>query len=379
MEQVFLFAEFDLEFVLQVFEQFLRVAFDDLGDAHHRRAALADYRQVDRDRHRAVGVHEERLPGLLRVVAAGRHDFDFDLLGGVVVDAGDFDLVLFGRLLDRGDQALGGGGGRNFADDQLAAVDVDLRPEGDLAVAVLVFADIHHPALLEIGVELEGLAAQLADLGVEKFVEVVRHDAGGHAHRDAVAAQHQQRGNLHRQHHRLLAAPVVGVDEFGDVVVEQHLAPHRRQAAFDVTRRGGGTAGQRVAEVPLLGDEVFLVGQHHQRVADRGVAVRMKVHGVADHVGCLVGAPVVDFVERPEDAALDRLQTVVDVGDGAVLDYVAGVFEKVAVHHGAEVFVGAALADRRDRRLVRNLFRIERFRLDVLRFVTHISALPGSS
>ncbi|MPM79347.1 hypothetical protein SDC9_126380 [bioreactor metagenome] len=207
----------------------------------------------------------------------------------------------------------------------------------------------------------------------------MRHDPGGHADRDAVAAEHQERRDFHRQHHRLLASPVVGVHEFGDVVVEQHLAPHRRKTALDITRRGGGTAGQQVAEVPLFGDEIFLVRQHHQRVADRSVAVRMVVHGVADHVGGFVGASVVDLVERPEDAPLDRLQAVVHVGNRAVFDHIAGVFEEVPVHHGAEIFVGAALADRRDRRFVRKFFRIDRFRLLIFRFFTHTSALPGSS
>ena len=300
------------------------------------------------------------------------------MLRRVIVDAGDFDFVLFGRLLDRSDQAFSRGRGRNLPDDQLAAVDVDLRAQRDLAVAVLIVADIHQAALLEIRKQLERLAAQLADLGIQELVEIVRHDLRRHADRNAVAAEHQQRRNLHRQHDRLLAAAVVGVDELRDVVVEQHLAPHRRQAAFDVTRCGGGTSGQDIAEIPLLRNEVLLVRKHHERIPDRRIAVRMKVHRVADHVRRLVGAPVVDLVERPENAALHRLQAVVHIRNRAVLDDVARVLEEVLVHHFAEVLVAAAVADGRDRRLVRR-FRFDLFDLGLFRFVTHISALPDWS
>jgi hypothetical protein len=48
----------------------------------------------------------------------------------------------------------------------------------------------------------------------------------------------------------------------------------------------------------------------------------------ADDVGDLVEAAVVHFLQRVEDAALDGLEAVVDVRDGALEDDVAGVVEK---------------------------------------------------
>jgi hypothetical protein len=52
------------------------------------------------------------------------------------------------------------------------------------------------------------------------------------------------------------------------------------------------------------------------------------LHGVADDVGHFVEAPVVLLLQRMEDAALDRLEPVVDVGDGALEDDVARVVQK---------------------------------------------------
>ena len=82
------------------------------------------------------------------------------------------------------------------------------------------------------------------------------------------------------QRDRLLVAAVVAGNEIGDLVVEDFGARQFGQAAFDVARRGGEVAGENVAEIALAFDEIALVGQHHQRVADGGVAVRMILHGV---------------------------------------------------------------------------------------------------
>ena len=391
VEQVLLLGEVDFQFALQVFQQLVGVAAQHFGDAHLHRAVFTDHGHIHRDRHRTVGVHVKPLHRLFRIVAAGRHHLDFHLVGGVVIHARNLDFVLFGGFFDRCDQCFGGGGRRNFTDDQVAADDFDLRAQRDLAVAVVVLAHIHQPALLEIGIKLELLSPQHRDFGFEQLVEVVRHDLGRHADRDAVAAQHQQRRDLRRQRYRLHAAPVVGVDELGDVVVEQHLMAERRKAALDVTPRRSRAAGQDVAEIALPGDVILLVGQHHQRILDRSVAVRMIVHGVADHVRDLVGASVVDLIERPEHTALHRLQSVVHIGNRAVLDHIAGVFKEVPVHHGPEIVVIAAVALGGNavriavfRRIVvfGNDFGVERNRrvqFVLFRFVTHICALPGCS
>ena len=360
--------QFQLPF--QVVEQFFRVPLDDLGHAHDAGPAFPDHGQIHRYRFGAVGVHVQRLPGLFQIVAPGGDDFDFRLGAGIIPDAGNLDLVLFGGFFDGADEAFGGAHRRDLADHQLPVffIQLDLGPQDDPAVAVGVFRNIHQAPLTEVRIDGEGLMPEFADLGLEQFAEVVRQDRGRHAHGDAVAAQHEKTRDLHRKHHGLLAPAVVGVHELRQVVVEKDLPSQLGKAALDVPRSRRGTARDGVPVVPLLDDVVFLVGQHHQRVADGGVPVGVIVHHVADDVGRLVGPAVVDLLERPEDAALDRLQAVVHVGDRPVLDDIRGVVQKIPVHHGPQIGVIAPLID--------GFFAFAGFRLGDLRvffgFVTHI-------
>ena len=64
--------------------------------------------------------------------------------------------------------------------------------------------------------------------------------------------------------------------------------------------------------------------------------MRMVLHCVADDVGDLDEAPVVLVVQRPKNAALDRLEAVRQVRDGAVADDVGGVVEEAAVDAAME-------------------------------------------
>ena len=153
-----------------------------------------------------------------------------------------------------------------------------------------------------------------------------------HADGDAFRAEHEQQRQFAGQGDRLLVAAVVAGHEIGDLVVEKFRARQFGQPAFDVAGRGGRVAGENVAEIALAFDQIAFVGQHHQRVADGGVAVRMILHGVADDIGHLDEAAVVLLVQRPENAPLHRFEAVGQIGNGAVADDVGGVVQKAAVH-----------------------------------------------
>ncbi len=172
----------------------------------------------------------------------------------------------------------------------------------------------------------------------------MRQDARGESDGDALRAEHEEEGELGREDDGLLLAAVVGRNEFGEIVVEELRGGQVGQAALDIARGGGGVAGVDVAEIALAFDEIAAVDQHDQRIADGGVAVRMELHGVAHDVGDLDEAAVVVLVQRIENAALDGLESVLDLGDGAVADDIGGVLQKIAVHEAvqgavAEVFL----------------------------------------
>ena len=169
------------------------------------------------------------------------------------------------------------------------------------------------------------------------------HDLGCHTHSDTIAAQHQQTGDLHRKNDRLLTSAVVGIDKFRDLIRKQDLSAQRRKTALDITGCGSGTAGKNVSEVSLFGDEILFVCQNHHGIADRGITVGMIVHGVSDDIRRFVSSAVVNFMQYPEDTALNGFQTVIHIGNGTILDDVGGIVQKVTIHHRPEIGVGIAV------------------------------------
>jgi hypothetical protein len=114
---------------------------------------------------------------------------------------------------------------------------------------MVVVGDIDDSPPGKVGIEDNVPAVQVVNLGLQQFGEVVGHDLGGHAHRNALGAQQEQQRDLGRQPDRFLHAAVVGVDEFGQIPVEQGFAGQRRQAAFDVA---GAEAWSPVKMLPKL-------------------------------------------------------------------------------------------------------------------------------
>ena len=132
---------------------------------------------------------------------------------------------------------------------------------------------------------------------VDHLAEVVRRNVGGHADRDAARAVDQHVRELRRQHRRLaVLAVVVGLEVDGVLVdIRQQIGRRLVHAHLGVAHRRRLVAVHR-AEVALP------VEQHqrhrerlrhpHQRVVDRGVAVRVILaHRVADRPGRLAIRP----------------------------------------------------------------------------------------
>jgi len=286
----------------------------------------------------AVGVGVELVDHLRCAGAAAELELDLHPVGGVVVDRRDLHPAALDRRLDRGDQAFGGGAEGDLADRDAAPVAARLqhRAHRHPAPAVVVVRDVGEAALRKVREDAHRAPAQVVDLRLPELQRVVGQDARGHAHGDPLGAQHEHHRQLGGERQRLAGAAVVARRELGERLVEERLQGERREPALDVAGRRGGVARQRVPEVALAVDEQVLVGQHHQGVADRGVAVRVELHRLADHVGHLVVAAVVHLEERVQQAALHRLEAVAEVGDGAVEDGVAGVVDEVAPHQRVE-------------------------------------------
>ena len=168
----------------------------------------------------------------------------------------------------------------------------------------------------------------MIDGGATEVVEIVRQDLRREAHGDALGALGQHEREFRRQGHRLPGAAVVAELPDRGLGIEDDLARERREAGLDVARRRRAVAREHVAEVALRLDEQTSLGHADQRGLDRGVTVRMEAHAGADDVGHLVESAVIHFPQRVQDAALHRFQTIVEMGNGAIEDDVAGVVEK---------------------------------------------------
>ena len=161
-------------------------------------------------------------------------------------------------------------------------------------------------------------------------------DVGGHAHGDARGAVQEQVGHLGRQHRRLCHGAVIIGQEIDRFLVQvvQKLIGQPGQADLGVTHGRRRVAVDRT-EVALAVDQ----GLAHGKVlghADQGVVNGLIAVGVvlADDVADDPGRFLVGFVvgvaqllHGEQDAAVDRLEAVPDLGQGPADDDAHGVIK----------------------------------------------------
>ncbi len=237
-----------------------------------------------------------------------------DLIG----DLGDDDAVLAARqflLLPLGAQAEGAAAGLVGLDDQFARLDQQAAGR-----EVRAFHEIDQGLDARVG-RPDQMQQRIAELA-----GVVRRDRAGHADGDAGRAIGQQVRKAAGQDDRLLGRAVVVGPEVDGVLVDagQQGLGDLGQPRFGVAH-GGGVIAVDIAEIALPFDQGIaggeILGEPHQRVIDRLVAVRVILADhVADDTGAfLEGAVGVEpqLAHGIEQAAMHRLQAVAHVRQGA--------------------------------------------------------------
>jgi len=195
--------------------------------------------------------------------------------------------------------------------------------------------ELHQVGGFEIGILDQG------ECRINDFTEVMRRDIRRHADGDARRAVDQNIRIARGQDGRLDVLTVVVRLKIDGVAVQigENGGRNLRHAHFGITLRGGGIAVHR-AEVPLP------VQQHdghreilrhpHQRVIDRRLAMRMVFtdHIPDDAGGFAVGlVPLVTrLIHRVENAAVDGLQAIAQIGNRAADDHAHRVVEIAALH-----------------------------------------------
>ena len=183
------------------------------------------------------------------------------------------------------------------------------------------------------------------------LAEVVRCHGGRHAYGDTGGAVDQKCGQPRGQDGRLQLASVVVGDEIDHVLVEGfgHGQGRGCQAALGVAHGRRAVVGG--AEVAVAIDEGQAqgegLGQAHERVVDRRVAVGMEpTHDISDHPGALdvasIGAQT-HLVHLEEDAALHGLEAIASIGERTGVDDGVGVLEEGRPHLAVDIDVDDAI------------------------------------
>ena len=167
----------------------------DVVHGHELRLAVLDHHGVGREHDGAFGEGVEGVDGLVGRDVVGQLEHYFDLGSAVVVDLLDLYLAgIVGRRYRRDNRADGLAEG-DVLDHQgllVTLCDGGADTHAAAAQAAVVFAAVGYAACGKIGVEVELLALEGRDAGIQKFVEVVGEDEDLQADADTLAALGQQ-------------------------------------------------------------------------------------------------------------------------------------------------------------------------------------------
>jgi len=168
---------------------------------------------------------------------------------------------------------------------------------------------------------------------MDQLNKIVRQNFGGQAYGDTFDALYQDEWEFDGQGDGFFFPAVVGELPAGSLGVEGDIQGEFGEAPFDITGRGGAVAGAHITPVALAIDEQVALAHIDEGIADGGIAVRVKLHGVADDVGHLVVAAIVELVHGMQDTPLYRFETIFDGGDGPFQDNIRGIIEEIILIH----------------------------------------------
>ena len=351
------------------------IAIDQLADVHLLRALLVEGQQGHAEGGFEGGLLEKRVEDGRGLFSALELDDDAGLFVGLVAHVAYALNLLLGDELGDSDDEVGainvvgdlgddellaaalhflGMGFATDTDDALAGLEIgeDAFATGDNAAGGEIGA-------LDVAAEVVegggGWFVEDLDDGGDELVEVVRRDVGRHADGDAGRAVHQQVGQRGGQYGGLGSGLFVVRCEVHGVLlnVGEEVLGDVLETALGVTVGGGRIAVHRT-EVTLGVDEGVahdpVLGEAHESVVNGGVAVGVVVFkNLADDAGAFIEGAVVEqslAKHRVEDAALDGLEAVAGVGEGAGHDHGHRILDVGRLHDvgdvgGGEFFVGS--------------------------------------
>ncbi len=177
-------------------------------------------------------------------------------------------------------------------------------------------------------------------------MRIVGRDRGRHAHRNAGRAIGKQVREGARQNHRFLVFLVVGRAEIDCVLIDplEQQGRDLGHARFGVAI-GGGVIAVDIAEIALPVDQRIalreVLGEPHQRIIDRLVAMRMELtDDVADDAGAFLEGrvrPDAHLAHGMDDTPMHGLQAIAHIGQGPVHDGRERIGEVTLLERGAKI------------------------------------------
>ena len=282
-----------------------------LAHAHNTGIAVDEHVEVARERILQRGRAIELGHELVGVDAALKVDGDAQTRKvGLVADVGDLlDLALLGELDDALDDDIGLSGVGDLVDLDDALFGNPAPAGADLEAAKAGLDDLFHllaavdnlAAGREVGHGhvLEQVAVgilQVVHRGGADLVEVETTDVRRHGDADALIGRDKDVGERGGQQARLLHGAVVAVDEVDRVLVDvlEDLGADGGELGLGVTRGGVAQVARIIlAKVALRlyegGKQRFVARrQADHRLINRGIAVRVELHGLTHDVGALL-------------------------------------------------------------------------------------------
>ena len=247
-------ATLDFKFLAQDVACAVHAVAQHVAHSEELRFLVHDDAAVGPDGDFAVGEGIQGINGDVAARAGLQRDDNLGGGTGVVLDLADFYLATLTGLEDGLDDVTRGLAVGHVLDQQRLVVkflDFGTHAHVAAAFAVIVVAHVDVASRLEVGIEVELLAAQVADGGVNDLVEVVGQDFARQTDGDTLGTLCEQQRELGGQGERLTLTSVIGHAPVGHFGVIDRIKGKFAQACLNITSGSRTVAGEDVTPVTL--------------------------------------------------------------------------------------------------------------------------------
>ena len=132
---------------------------------------------------------------------------------------------------------------------------------------------------------------------------------------------------------------VIGLHPFGGFRIENSLEGELGETRFYITRGCRSIAGEDVSPVTLTINEQIFLTELNERIADRGITMRVVLHGLTDDVSNLVILAVIDRLHGMQNTPLYRLEPILHRRHGTLEYHIRGIIQEPILVHACQMIL----------------------------------------